>query len=388
MKVKLSNYFIPFRKETSATNATAKMIKGGFIQQQSSGIFTWLNLGLRMLDKLTLIIDEEMQKNGATKILMPMVQDAKLWKDSNRLDGYGSEILSMKDRNNHEFLFGPSAEELITTVVQKWPLNKNSFPLILYNTQWKFRDEIRPRFATVRSREFLMKDAYSFHKDKDCLMITYEKMFNAYSNIFSKIGMNVCTFESDPGVMGGFLTHEFMVKSEFGETYLDYDKWPNQPIEFSQKDNVTEASSGESKFAEIAQIYALGNHYTKTFKLYNPENNEPLLMGCYGIGVSRIISLFFEREHDLGILAPFAITLVTLHTDDENCMEISKKIYNHFPEVIWDDCKNSAGKKFAQADLLGSPMQIFVGKNEASENKITIKINSLKQTILLKELLY
>lgn len=408
MKVKRSEYFIPFKKDvkiseiagcsnkeqSNSTNAIVRMLKGGFIHQQASGIYTWLNLGLRMLEKVIKIIDEEHEKVGAIKILMPTLHPAKLWKESNRYQEYGSEMLKIFDRHEREFVYGPSAEEMFTEILTQWPLNKNSFPMTLYNIQWKFRDEIRPRFAIVRSREFLMKDAYSFHKNMDCLMNTYQIMFNVYSNIFSRLKLNVCTFSSDVGIMGGHLSHEFLVKSNFGETLINYEKWPSQPIKWEERDNATldetefdEATSqNREKYAEIGHIYALGNKYTKPFKLHNLETKEPLEMGCYGIGVSRLIGVIFENNiHDLGVLAPFKYTIVTMQNDDR-CNELAQKIMDFVDEAIWDDRDISCGVKFAEADLIGSPLQIRIGLKELEKNEVQIKQNGEVRTVDVAEM--
>jgi len=400
MKAKRTSYFIPFKKEVKlndadGNSAIVRMLKGGFVSKHASGLYTWFNLGLRMLEKISRIIEEEHEKIGAVKILMPILQDAQLWKDSNRYEPYGDEMLKIFDRKKREFVYGPSAEEMCTSLLTQWSLNKNSFPMILYNIQWKFRDEIRPRFGVVRSREFLMKDAYSFNKTTECLMNTYEKMFNAYSKIFARLGLDVCTFSSDVGLMGGYLSHEFLVKSEFGETLINYDKWPKQPIEWQERDNATLDESeyneatheSKEKYAEIGHIYALGRRYTECFNLLSPETKEPLEMGCFGIGVSRLVGVIFENGiHDLGIVAPFKYTVVTLQ-NDEQCINIGRKIFESVDEVLWDDRDDiSIGVKFAEAELVGSPIQIYIGKKDLENGEITIKQKGQKMQLPLSQL--
>jgi len=404
MQVKRSSYFIPFKKDSEMQGALGRMIRGAFVHQQVSGMYIWLPLGLRMLEKVMKIIEMEHEKIGAQKLLMPILHEANLWKQSGRYQEYGPEMIKMQDRHEREFVYGPSAEEMFTQLLTKWPLNKNAFPMILYNMQWKFRDEIRPRFGVVRSREFLMKDAYSFDKNEKDMMNTYEKMFSAYSNIFGKLGLNVCTFSSDVGIMGGSISHEFVIKSDFGETIIECEKWPQQPLQWNEKDNarviedeaVTKNYTG-SKYAEIGHIYALGQKYTRPFKLLNCEDHEPIYMGCYGIGVSRLVAILFENAHnscssldssnantaadkneattnlnDLGICAPFAKTLVTIGQDSK-CNELAEKIFSDSREIIWDDRDCSYGIKCAEADLLGSRIQIHIGAKELEQGQITIK---------------
>lgn len=390
MKVKRSNYFIPFKKDTDLQGPLARMVKGAFVHQQASGMYIWLPLGLRMLEKIINLVDKEHETIGAQKLLMPILQDANLWKQSNRYEGYGSEMLKIYDRHEREFIYGPSAEEVFTQLVTTWQINKNSFPLMLYNTQWKFRDEIRPRFGVVRSREFLMKDLYSFDKSEEEMMENYEKVFQVYSTIFNKLGLNVCTFSSDVGVMGGSMSHEFVIKSEFGETVIGYDKWPTQPLQWKDRDNVKmlheKAEEGQEKYAELGHIYALGQRYSKEFKLLNPENQHPVFMGCYGIGISRLAAILFENHiHDLGVCAPFKYTLITIG-QDEKVMQTAHEMFAKLNEVIWDDRDASYGIKCAEADLIGSNMQIHIGKKELENNKVIIKQNGIKQEIALDNL--
>ncbi len=403
MKIFRSKYFLSFKKEENTKNNTVdntieNMTRAGFIQQESSGIYSWLLPGTLMLEKISKIIDKHLEKANALKIIMPTIQDAALWKKSNRFNEYGPEILKIKDRNERDYVYGPTAEEAITNLISGWNLNKNSFPLIAYNTQWKFRDEIRPRFGIVRGREFLMNDTYSFHKTEDCMMETYQKMFAIYSAIFQELNLNVATFKADVGLMGGIMSHEFVVKSSYGEASLEYEKWPEQPLKWSEKDNLTEAEnntedkySENDKYCEIAHIYALGDKYTKTFKAHNPENNLPLLMGCYGIGVSRIAAIIFENaEHDLGKASPFDAIIISISSEVE---ETCKTIMNLFPEnqnIIFDDRNVSGnisyGQKCIEADLLKAPLQIHVGKKELESGSVIIKTNGKKETILLNDL--
>lgn len=392
MRVKRSSYFIPMRRESEFSAGAGRMLRAGFISQHASGIYTWLGLGLRVLEKISDIINEEMQNAGAIKILMPTLQDAKLWQTTDRLDSFGEEMLKIKDRHERMFIYGPTAEEVVTELVSCWPLNKSSFPMNLYNIQWKFRDEIRPRFGVMRGREFLMKDAYSFHQTESCLMQTYQIMFETYIKIFSRLGLSVCAVPADTGAMGGFMSHEFQVLVDVGENWVKFKKWPDQPLSWVDRDNVVpclESDPGATKVAEIGHIFALGDKYSRAFKACDPKTREPLLMGCYGIGVSRLVGLMFELAHsnctdsencfkDLGLVAPFKYTLISLQMDNPEVIEFSNKVFELLHEVIWDDREVSSGVKFAEADLLGSPIQIHIGATDLANKQVTLKIRGEK----------
>ncbi|WP_342262222.1 aminoacyl--tRNA ligase-related protein [Alphaproteobacteria bacterium endosymbiont of Tiliacea citrago] len=384
MKVKRSNYYLPFKKESEFDGAIGKMIKGGFVHQTSSGIYAWLNLGLRSLEKTIKIVEKVHEKNGVIKVLSPMLQEGTLWEKTGRDQTFGNEMLKIYDRNNHKFIFGPTAEELFCSLLQSFQYNKQTFPLKLYNIQWKFRDEIRPRFGIIRGREFLMKDAYSFHKDKNCLLETYEQMFYIYREIFTEIGFEPVTLHADVGLMGGFMSHEFLVPSEFGETELQFKKPVSKSIQWEEKDHAYEASS-DVKYAEIGHIYALGDKYTSAFKLNYPGTKEAMMMGCYGIGVSRIVGLMFEKEN-LGPIAPFDVTLISI-SNDEKCKEIANKFYDKYDDIIWDDREDvSIGSKYSEADLIGSPLQIIIAPKELENEEVIIKKDGKKKTIKISEI--
>lgn len=383
MKKQRSSYFIPFKKHSEFEGAIGKMFQGAFIIQQSSGIYSWLNLGLLSLEKLNKIIDKHLEKINAIKILAPMLQEANLWKKSLRFDEYGAEMLKIKDRNNHDFVFGPTGEELFTNLLTQLPFNKKNFPLILYNTQWKFRDEIRPRYGIIRGREFLMNDAYSFHNNQESLMEMYQTMFQTYCNIYEELGLNAITLNAPVELMGGYLSHEFLIPSEFGETTISFKKIPSTQIKWEERDYAYENSEGE-KYIEIGHIYALGNKYSNIFKLKFPGTKDPMQMGCYGIGVSRILGIMFEKPN-LGLIAPFDLTLLSLSSSSQT-MELSNKIFSFFDDIIWDDREHiNPGEKFAEADLIGSPIQVIIGNKEAVENKVTIKTKDYKKTLSLED---
>lgn len=388
MKVLRSKYFIPFQRDVAESNPViARMLKGGFIHQEASGLFTFLPLGLRMLDKIIYIINQEHERVGAQKMLTPTLHDAELWKRSGRYVEYGGEMLKIYDRMNREFVYAPSAEELVTNLLTKWPINQAALPLTVYNIQWKFRDEIRPRFAIVRAREFLMKDAYSFDSTKEGMLVSYEKMFEVYSKIFAQLGLNVCTFAADVGLMGGEMSHEFVVPSQFGETCINYEKWPDQPINFAERDNAKEAEKSEQKYCEIGHIYALGRKYTDVFKLCDPTTRESLYMGCYGIGVSRLMAVVFEQlKHDLGEVAPFKYVILAI-SQDSQVQEAAMNIYDKLDDVVFDDRDIRYGEKCAEADLIGAPIQIHVGQKELQEGEVIVKRKGEKVRVRLKNIL-
>ena len=395
MVFKRSNFFIDCKKHTQEKEGLARMIKGGFIEKHASGIYIWLNLGLRMLEKVKKIIKDELDAAGCLEILMPTVQDQALWDKTERSNSFGKEFLRFKDRNERNFLYGPTAEEVVTDLVSKFQIKKQEFPITLYNIQWKFRDEIRPRFGLLRAREFLMKDAYSFHQEESCLMKTYEKMFQAYSRIFEKLGISICTNEADTGEMGGFLSHEFQVKCKLGENQLEYDNWPNQPIQWNERDNakIKESEDSKEKFTEIGHLFALGDKYTSKLGAVIRENGKPLLMGCYGIGISRIIGVLFENaeEKSLGKLAPFKYNILLIDKSDESLealKQVNTKLEEDNEDILIDDREfASFGQKISEAKLIGSQIIIIIGKREASKNKIGIIKNNEEQTYEINDFL-
>lgn len=381
MKIKRSEYLLFFVKDTAQIGPASKLIKGGFINQQASGVYTYLHLGLRSLEKIQSIIDEELHKINAVKILAPMCHNSEIWKTSNRYEEFGSEMLKMKDRNNKEFVFGPTSEEIFTSLLTKFSMNQKSYPLILYNNQWKFRDEIRPRFGVVRCREFLMNDAYSFDETVEGLTNSYKKFYSVYSRIFSKLNINICTMPADVGLMGGLISHEFLTPSTQGESKVKYSKWPSQPIQWEERDYIQESSEGDETFCELGHIYALGDKYTKIFNLKHPRSGKHLYMGCYGIGISRILGHMCEKE-DLGIIAPYSKILISFKTEES---EIVNRIYNYFDDICWDDRDESAGSKYAEADLMLAPMQIHIGRKEIENNQIIVKEKGVKTIYTTEE---
>lgn len=351
-----SNYFIPTLKEApkEAESVSHKlMLRGGFIDKVASGVYTYLPLGYRVLKKVENIVREEMNRAGGIEILMPSLQPSSLWKESGRYEKMGKDMIIFKDRHKREMIFGPTHEEVITDLVRKYVRSWKQLPLLLYQIQTKFRDEIRPRFGVIRAREFLMKDAYSFDADEKGLDISYQKMRQAYINIFSRCGLKTNIQTADSGVIGGKFSEEFVAEGDLSEL-------------------------------EVGHIFKLGTDYSSSMKanFVDKEGKEkPLVMGCYGIGVSRIVAAAIEGNHDeKGIIwplsiAPFDVILIPV-VEDNYVKETAEKIYKNLTEkgveVLIDDRDETAGVKFTDAELTGIPLLVVVGK-KAKEGKVEVR---------------
>lgn len=351
-----SNYFIPTLKEApkEAESVSHKlMLRGGFIDKVASGVYTYLPLGYRVLKKVENIVREEMNRAGGIEILMPSLQPSSLWKESGRYEKMGKDMIIFKDRHKREMIFGPTHEEVITDLVRKYVKSWKQLPLLLYQIQTKFRDEIRPRFGVIRAREFLMKDAYSFDADEKGLDISYQKMRQAYINIFSRCGLKTNIQTADSGVIGGKFSEEFVAEGDLSEL-------------------------------EVGHIFKLGTDYSSSMKanFVDKEGKEkPLVMGCYGIGVSRIVAAAIEGNHDeKGIIwplsiAPFDVILIPV-VEDNYVKETAEKIYKNLTEkgveVLLDDRDETAGVKFTDAELTGIPLLVVVGK-KTKEGKVEVR---------------
>lgn len=407
--MKLSQYFLPTLKENpiDATIASHQlMIRAGMIRQTASGIYTWLPLGLKVLQKVERIIRKEMNKSGALEVLMPTIQPAELWIESGRFDAYGKEMLRMKDRNNRDILYGPSHEEVITDIFRKNVTSYKDLPKNFYQINWKFRDEIRPRFGLMRGREFLMKDSYSFDIDAESAKKTYDSMYATYFKIFDKLGLKAMAVKADTGAIGGDLSHEFHILANQGESAIYYDKkfdeMPNSgdlDIEKMQsiyamademhvpaKCPIAEDQLASKRGIEVGHIFNFGTKYSKALKAgVMSAGSEKIYpnMGSYGIGVSRIVAAAIEANYDdKGIvwpkeIAPFQISLINVRSSDELCNKICEEIYqkclDNDVDVIYDDSKNSLGQKLSIADLIGAPLQIIIGPKSAAAGKVEIK---------------
>jgi prolyl-tRNA synthetase len=405
--MRLSQYFIPTLKEKPSEAEIAShilMLKAGMIRQSCSGIYSWMPLGLKVLNKISDIVRSELSKVGCIELLMPILQPFKLWQESGRSDAYGKEKLTFPDRNENLLVFGPTCEELITDLFRGDIKSYKQLPKNFFHIQWKFRDEIRPRYGVMRGREFLMKDGYSFDVDKESAIATYKKMFLGYLATFKALGLKAIPVLADSGEIGGNLCHEFQILASTGESVIHYDKAlenlngletfdyiTNLYAAASEKhdehnEQVLKENIATSKAIEVGHIFYYGTKYTTSMKaLVQGADGEMIAphSGCYGIGVSRLVGAIIEANHDdRGIkwpkeVSPFALSLVNLDVEKENVTNYCDLIYNdlikHNIDVLYDDTKNSAGSKFANHDLIGNPWQVIVGDKFLRENKVEIK---------------
>lgn len=438
--MRLSNYFLPTLKENPIDAKIVShqlMIRAGMIRQTSVGIYSWLPLGLKVLNKISNIIRDEIDKSGCLEILMPTIQPAELWLESGRYNDYGKEMLRIKDRHDRDLLYGPTHEEIVTDIFRKNVSSYKDLPKNFYQIQWKFRDEIRPRFGVMRGREFLMKDGYSFDVDFASAKKSYDLMYATYFKIFKRMGLDAMAVKADTGAIGGDLSHEFHILADTGESAIYYDKEFDElrksavvdiaamqqlytaADEMHQPENcpIPLEQIASRRGIEIGHIFHFGDKYSKAMKatITNNEGKEIFpQMGSYGIGVSRLVAAIIESSFDeRGIIwneavAPFQVGLINLKVGDENCDRICEEIYRklnggRFPlfiglgasrkqrtavfsdkefalandggalEVLYEDTKNGAGQKFANMDLIGIPTQIIVGPKGAVNNLVEIK---------------
>ena len=418
--VRLSSYFLPTMRDVPADAQIAShrlMLRAGMIRQETAGIYSWLPLGLRVLRKVENIVREEQNNAGAIEILMPTIQSADLWKTSGRYDDYGKEMLRITDRHERELLFGPTNEEMVTELFKSYCTSYKDLPRNLYHIQWKFRDEIRPRFGIMRGREFLMKDAYSFDLDEASARESYNKMFVAYLRTFARLGVKAIPMRADTGPIGGDLSHEFIILAETGESevfcdkdILDFDPMQNQVSGTSREGlqeivnqwttpyAATEELHDADAFAKVApekqisargievgHIFYFGDKYTAPFKFEvdSPDGKKRLHMGSYGVGVSRMLGAVIEAFHDdAGIkwpaaIAPFTVSLINLRINDDNCNGCCETIFDSLTnagiDVMYDDRDMGAGAKFKDAELIGIPYQIVVGPKGLEKNSVELK---------------
>ena len=408
IKMKLSNYFLPVLKEKpvdSFVKSHELMIRAGMIRQTTSGIYSWLPLGLKVLKNVEKIIKEEMDSSGALEILMPTIQPKELWQESGRYDDYGKEMLRMKDRHDRDILFGPTAEEVVTDIFRKNVTSYKDLPMNLYQIHWKFRDEIRPRFGVMRGREFLMKDGYSFDLDEDGAKKTYNLIYETYFKIFKRLGLNAIALRADTGAIGGDLSHEFHILADSGESEIFYDKKFDEVCsaddfdiekmqsiyamadEMHDKDKCPVAKENlvSRRGIEVGHIFNFGTKYSKPMEAFvSGKNSEKIYpnMGSYGIGVSRVVAGIIEAFNDeKGIIwpdsvAPYQVILINLKSGDEacekKCSEIYQKLQAQNIEVLYDDRDISAGQKFSTADLIGIPTQIVIGPRGVKNNEAEV----------------
>lgn len=416
--MRLSTFFMPTLKETPTEAQIVShrlMLRAGMIRQTSAGIYAWLPLGYRVLRKIEQIVREEQDAAGAQELLMPTIQSAELWKESGRYDDYGKEMLRITDRHDREMLFGPTNEEMITDIFRSFVRSYRQLPLNLYHIQWKFRDEIRPRFGVMRGREFLMKDAYSFDIDPASAKRAYQKMFLAYLRTFARMGLKAIPMRADTGPIGGDLSHEFIILAETGESgvfchkdWLTLDVLHNAPgfdedlqpffdrytsiyaatDEKHEPGNcpVPESDLVSARGIEVGHIFNFGTKYSKPMNaVVAGPNGEPVPveMGSYGIGVSRLMGAIIEASHDdNGIIwpdsvAPFNVGLVNLKVGDSEtdrvCQELYFKLRANGLDVLYDDRDERPGVKFADMDLIGVPWQLVVGPRGLKNGVVELK---------------
>jgi prolyl-tRNA synthetase len=417
--LRLSRYFLPVLKETPGDAQVVShqlMLRAGMIRQTAAGIYAWLPLGLRVLKKIEAIVREEQDRAGAIEVLMPTIQSAELWKASGRYEAYGPEMLRIIDRHDREMLFSPTAEELFTTIFQNGAKSYRDLPRNLYQIQWKFRDEVRPRFGVLRGREFLMKDAYSFDVDFAGARHSYNRMFIAYMRTFARMGLEAIPMQADTGPIGGDLSHEFIVLAPTGESDVFYhENWlhardtsaidaddaaalegfidglnADYAATDEKRDLAAEAAAGDklrqSKGIEVGQVFYFGDKYTKAMGVtVQGPDGVPItpLMGSYGIGVSRLVGAIIEARHDKdGIIwpeavAPYKVALINLRADDAACAAAADGLYAALNaagvEVLYDDRDERGGAKFATADLIGLPWQLIVGPKGVAAGVVELK---------------
>ena len=417
--MRLSNFFLPVTKEAPSDAAIVShklMLRTGMVRQNGSGIYTWLPLGLRVLKKIEQIVREEMNRAGAIEVLMPTLQQADLWRESGRYDAYGKEMLRIEDRHGRDMLYGPTNEELITDVFRTYVKSYKQLPLNLYHQQWKFRDEIRPRFGVMRGREFLMKDAYSFDLTKEDAERAYRKMFCAYLNLFDRMGLKGIPMRADTGPIGGDLSHEFIILAETGESAVFCDRAlldmpaPGLDIDFdadltgevekrTQHYAATEEMHDADAFAalpedrqvsargiEVGHIFYFGTKYSEPMNAAVQGADGQVVdvhMGSYGVGVSRLVGAIIEACHDDdGIVwpapvAPFQVGIINMRAGDDACEAACSDAYAKLEtagiETLYDDTEDRAGAKFARMDLIGLPWQIVIGPRGLDKGVVEVK---------------
>lgn len=408
----LSNYILPTLKEVPAEASITShqlMLRAGMIRQLAAGIYNWLPLGLAVLKKIEQIVREEMNKSAAVEILIPCIQPLTLWQQSGRFAGINdltSEMLRMKDRGGNDLVFTPTAEEAVVQLIGQSIKSYKDLPKNLYQINWKFRDELRPRYGVMRGREFLMKDSYSFHIDQECALTTYNKMLLTYINIFKKMKLIAIPVSACSGAIGGNYSHEFHVLADSGESKIYYEttlpeKMLADNFDLKALEQIYAAAEekhdpanckipmeqiSSKKGIEVGQIFYLGDKYSKAMNLKIQDKNRVLKhpeMGCYGIGISRLVAALIEANHDeKGIIwpvevAPFTIMLLNLNPNHIKCNELSIELYMVLKslniDVLYDDTDDSTGIKFAKADLIGIPWQIIIGPKNADNKMVELK---------------
>ena len=429
----LSKLFLPITKNLPS-DAKIKshqlMLRAGMIKQSSAGIYSWLPLGLKVMKKIEQVVREEQNKIGAQELLMPTIQSADLWKESGRYNDYGEEMLRIKDRQGREMLYGPTNEELITDIFRSSIKSYKALPQMLYHIQWKFRDEIRPRFGVMRCREFFMKDAYSFDLNDTNAEISYNKMFFSYLKTFKRLGLQAIPMSADTGPIGGDLSHEFIILADTGESKIYADKnifninienydfekesLKKMRTDFSSLYAVTDEKFEKKNFdkevqkknqvmtkgIEVGHIFYFGDKYSEPLNCFvdNQDGKKnSIKMGSYGIGVSRLVGAIIEAKYENEIMkwpksvSPYDVVIIpSLSKNNKENLTKSIKIYQYLKkqniDVLLDDVDESMSQKFKKHDLIGVPYQIIVGSN-STDTKFEFKeVNSASSILSLDEI--
>jgi prolyl-tRNA synthetase len=408
--MRLSRYFLPLSKETPAEAQIVShqlMLRAGLVRQSSAGIYSWLPFGLKVLKRIEQIVREEMDRAGCHEVLMPAIQPAELWQESGRYEAYGKEMLRVTDRHERPMLYGPTHEEVVTDIFRRSIRSYRDLPLNLYQIQWKFRDEIRPRFGVMRGREFLMKDNYSFDLDFAGALKSYDNMFIAYLKTFRRMGLTAIPMRAESGAIGGNLSHEFQILASTGESAVFFDR-AFEDIDFLHDELDIEHLKGlyaatddqhdpascpvpperlrSGRGIEVGHIFHFGTKYSKPMgaTVMGPDGQEvEVVMGSYGIGVSRLVGAVIEAFHDeAGIVwpepvAPFRVGLVDLRPGDPACAMLCQELETALRAAdisfLHDDTEESAGAKFATMDLIGLPWQLIVGPRGAKQGVVELK---------------
>ena len=406
-----SRFFLPTTKEAPREAKIIShrlMLRAGMIDQHCAGIYSWLPMGTRVLQNIANIVREEQNKIGAMEVIMPTIQSADLWRESERYDVYGQEMLRIKDRHDRDLLYTPTAEEVVTDIARSHLKSYKELPTITYQIHWKFRDEIRPRFGVMRGREFLMKDAYSIDIDMESAEKSYEEMMKAYVRTFRRLGITAVPARADPGPIGGKLSHEFLIVANTGESDLYYDAkledMMNSPDENIDAKDIMELYAAaddmhipeecpvpadrlkKAKGIEVGHIFYFGTKYSESLGLsVAGPNNTTIIphMGSYGIGVSRIVAAIIEASHDEnGIIwpesvAPFKVGLVNIKVSDAECTKACEEIYQSLQgqgiETLYDERDERPGVKFSEMDLIGLPWQVKVGPKGIANGMVELK---------------
>jgi prolyl-tRNA synthetase len=419
--MRLSRFFLPTLREPPREAEIVShrlMLRAGMIRQEAAGIYAFLPLGLRVLQKVVQIVREEQNRAGAVELLMPTIQSAELWRESGRYDDYGKEMLRIEDRHKRAMLYGPTNEEMITDIFRAYVRSYKDLPLNLYHIQWKFRDEVRPRFGLMRGREFLMKDAYSFDIDQAGARHSYNQMFVAYLRTFARMGLRSIPMVADTGPIGGNLSHEFIILASTGESevychkdYLDFpvpdettdfddveglqatvDRWTSLYAATSEKHEadafarLPDDKQISARGIEVGHIFYFGTKYSDPMGAVvttSDGSEKPVHMGSYGIGPSRLVAAIIEASHDeAGIIwpeavAPYKVAILNLKqgdaATDAACEELYRSLDAKGVEVLYNDLDERAGAKFASTDLIGIPWQVMVGPRGLAEGKVEVK---------------